>query len=407
MIYNVGAMRQRWIIFILVVFLAGCVLEAQMVKIHPNCPEIPATTFKAAGLDAKSGALNFGQVVTVGETSIKADPKIISGISQGVRDDQITDALICAAKERGELSSGEQVNYAWSVARFYNRTNPTADQAIRFHKENPFPATPRSERKGNNPQIASIRKLIGEGYALKDDIEREYRFHHQQPNYSENEESLLKGWNSKADAWKKTVLSTLQGIDPILVGRFNNVQSSPFVLLGESIKWNALNNYLNARIDFLNQYLDKVPAFSELDSTEIQALKDSITGGDSFAYITFLLQFSPPRPILLHQGKYPLYDVTARILDLGKVKPGAISLSDLEKSDILDIGNLGPHHSRMLNPVSLPNDSLRWNISFNARNQYLHRITSNAPHRKSMENRSQGCNGSAGRRRVEDIARNS
>ncbi|MBX3326724.1 MAG: hypothetical protein U0223_03330 [Nitrospira sp.] len=134
-----------------------------MVKITPNCPEIPATTFKAVGLDARAGSLKFGQLVTVGEISIKSDPQIISGISQSVRDDQTTDALICAARDRGELKSEEQIAHAWKVARFYNRTNPTAEDAIKFHKENPFPATPQPRSETDLKEMQTIREALSGG----------------------------------------------------------------------------------------------------------------------------------------------------------------------------------------------------------------------------------------------------
>jgi hypothetical protein len=136
--------------------LTNCVQSVTNAKIHPNCPEIPATTFEKIGLDAKAGALQFGQLVTVGEFSAKSDPAIISGISQSVRDDQITDALVCAARERGELKSEEQIAHAWKVARFY-RLNPTPADAMEFHKQNPFPTAP-----GNSQTPATYRRLSEE-----------------------------------------------------------------------------------------------------------------------------------------------------------------------------------------------------------------------------------------------------
>jgi hypothetical protein len=239
-------MHHVLLILVFAVTFAGCAHEVQMVRIHPKCPEIPATTFKAAGLDATAGSVKFGQLVTLGEISIKSDPQIISGVSQGVRDDQQTRALICDSKERGELKTEEQVAYAWKVARFH-RANPNSDEVIRFYRENPFPGTTSSQRKETDTEHAVlIRKLIEEGYALQADIEREYQLHHRQPDYSSNEENLVQGWNGMIHAWINKTVSTLQGIDPILVGRFNNAQISDNMLVGESVKWNSLNNYLNA-----------------------------------------------------------------------------------------------------------------------------------------------------------------
>lgn len=240
-------------ILVLAISLTGCAHEVQMVMIHPNCPEIPATTFKTAGLDAKAGSVKFGQMVTA-ETSIKLDPQIISGISQSVRDDQTTDALICASRERGELKTEEQVDHAWKKARFH-RTDRTADEVIRFYKENPFPTTQRST--------------------------------------------------------------------------------------------------------------------SELELKEIQAIKDTFIGGDSFAYVVFTSQFGVPRLLLFHEGKYPLYGVSARISDLDKTKGRKYTLSDLENEIKFNFGELAPHNSRILMEMPIPNDSLRWNIFFGARNGFF------------------------------------
>ena len=137
--YNRPMLKKVIIGCALVAAFTHCVQPVKTAKIHPNCPEIPATTFEKVGLDAKAGALEFGKLVTVGELTIKSDPQIISGISQSVRDDQITDALICAAKERGELKTDEQIAHAWKVARFFARTNPIPAEAMEFYKQNPFP----------------------------------------------------------------------------------------------------------------------------------------------------------------------------------------------------------------------------------------------------------------------------
>jgi len=146
---------------VLVTALTHCVQPVKTVKIHPNCPEIPATTFEKVGLDAKAGALQFGKLVTVGELTVRSDPQIISGISQSVRDDQITDALICAARERGELKTDEQIAHAWKVARFY-RTNPTPDKAMEFYKQNPFPVTPGSPDISQHSEGPNSPNIIGD-----------------------------------------------------------------------------------------------------------------------------------------------------------------------------------------------------------------------------------------------------
>src|SRR6478609_5690772 len=52
----------------------------------------------------------------------------------------------------------------------------------------------------------------------------------------------------------------------------------------------------------------------------------SVTGGDSFAYMGFLLQFDVPRLMLFHEGQYPLYGLNARISDLDKTTDRQYSL---------------------------------------------------------------------------------
>ena len=155
-------MRHGLITLAFAINLTSCAHEVQMVKIHPDCPEIPATTFKAAGLDAKAGSLKFGELLTIGEISLQSDPIIISGISQSVRDDQTTDALICASKMRGELKTEDQVDHAWKKARFH-REKRTADEVIRFYKENPFPKTPRIDSEMGSKEMQALRDSITGG----------------------------------------------------------------------------------------------------------------------------------------------------------------------------------------------------------------------------------------------------
>ncbi|MEO7858881.1 MAG: hypothetical protein ABIU05_00315 [Nitrospirales bacterium] len=147
--------------FALMAALTHCVQPVKTVKIHPNCPEIPATTFEKIGLDAKAGALQFGNLVTIGELTVKSNPQIISGISQSVRDDQITDDLICAAKERGELKTYEQIAHAWKVARFFGRTTPTPAEAMEFYKQNPFPATSGKQLSEVSPSASVSQQSNG------------------------------------------------------------------------------------------------------------------------------------------------------------------------------------------------------------------------------------------------------
>ncbi|MDL1888126.1 hypothetical protein FBQ96_00840 [Nitrospirales bacterium NOB] len=227
-------------------------------EIHPDCPRVPSTAFGKVGLDAKAGAAKFGQLVTLGDMQINADPNLISAMSQTVRDDQITDALICAARKRNELTTPEQIDHAWKVARFY-RMNPSPADAISFHAQNPFPSTRKIVQQSvSNDTRNSLRKLIADGYALKEGIEREYYMHRREKTFEANQDRLIGEWNQRAGIWHDEATRNLQMIDPIARARFSNYQGLPYFRIGENVKWSNLNNWLNHKLDFLNQYVDKL-----------------------------------------------------------------------------------------------------------------------------------------------------
>lgn len=102
-------------------------------------------------------------------------------------------------------------------------------------------------------------------------------------------------------------------------------------------------------------------------------IASSITGGNSFAYIAL----PPVAPstyglTVIHQGKYPLYDLNVRIVDLAKWgKKQTRSLFDLQKDEQhLRIGNLAAGQASVLGPVQIDSDSTSWNLFFGARNGF-------------------------------------
>jgi len=244
---------------ILVSLISGCASQIQPVTIHPNCPSIPATTFNAVGLDAKAGAMKFGEVVTIGELSVKSDPKIISGISKSVIDDQVTHSLICAARERGELKTREQIDHAWKVARFY-RTNPTSDDAMEFYKQNPFPVDPAAFQNRKSP--------LKVGVSADTVRQRFFQFHEEglalvrmldTDTIKVSPESKL-----KVKAWISTAQTYIESnfADPIYAHRFKNFADLPSPkipsadALGE--EWMRFRAAVMYRIVRLDQYLDKI-----------------------------------------------------------------------------------------------------------------------------------------------------
>lgn len=104
----------------------------------------------------------------------------------------------------------------------------------------------------------------------------------------------------------------------------------------------------------------------------------SIMGGASFAYIVptfFDPTHNAPMLTLVHQGEYPLYDLTVRILDMATFdKSGRQNNSDSDKlrEEVqLSISNIAPNQTSLLKTVQLDSDPLRWNLFFSARTGFF------------------------------------
>lgn len=106
-------------------------------------------------------------------------------------------------------------------------------------------------------------------------------------------------------------------------------------------------------------------------------IAQSITGGDSFAYITptFLMGSSKSALLtLVHQGEYPLYDLNIRIVDLDKFEKvkQRYSLQDMQKDEMhFSVSNLAPNEASFLSRVHIQSNTMRWNIFFSARNGFF------------------------------------
>jgi hypothetical protein len=116
-----------------------------------------------------------------------------------------------------------------------------------------------------------------------------------------------------------------------------------------------------------------------LQSDEIadlnKELKNFVIGGNSFCYLTMASLNSVTNISLLaavHQGKYHLYDVRARIVDLEKLDElkGKFTVETMKYTDTnISVGDLVPGYSAMLNTINLgTSDTRRFNIFFTARN---------------------------------------
>lgn len=102
----------------------------------------------------------------------------------------------------------------------------------------------------------------------------------------------------------------------------------------------------------------------------------SITGGDSFCYLWFVSGGgSPNEPILMliHQGKYPLYDVQLDILDVEKGDQLRMPLTVegvlAQAHTILNVGTMSPGQVRMSGRWHLPDgQGQRYQVDILARN---------------------------------------
>lgn len=107
-------------------------------------------------------------------------------------------------------------------------------------------------------------------------------------------------------------------------------------------------------------------------------LASSVTGGVSFAYILpsfFDPTHNSPMFTLVHQGEYPLYDLTVRILDISifdNIMGQNNSYSDKLRDEVeLSVSNIAPNQTSMLKTVQLGTGPLRWNLFFSARTGYF------------------------------------
>jgi hypothetical protein len=130
-----------------------------------------------------------------------------------------------------------------------------------------------------------------------------------------------------------------------------------------------LNRHIaNAQIE-LRKRSDEV---AELNRT----IAASVTGGDSYCYLT-LSHLGPNNAIIVivHQGNYPLYDVSIRMVDLDKYEevsrkfPNS-TFESLKLSETnIPVGNLSPGQARLMHSMQTSTaDKFRHNIFISARN---------------------------------------
>jgi hypothetical protein len=122
------------------------------------------------------------------------------------------------------------------------------------------------------------------------------------------------------------------------------------------------------RANFERELRAKSDEIAELNRT----IARSVTGGDSYAYVNLV---PGADGALVHEGRFPLYDVSVRIVDVDKLNAIARSTSPaaaFEQSQVvLKIGNLGAQQAAMIGrwPESDSN-AQNLNIFVGARNGF-------------------------------------
>ena len=98
-----------------------------------------------------------------------------------------------------------------------------------------------------------------------------------------------------------------------------------------------------------------------------KTITNSIMGGDSFCYLYFGVEDG--FLTLLSNGKYPMYDVKIRVVDLDKFETKNI----FESGTSFDIGNIPSGVAMMVSAWGLPKDKekIRYNVFISARNGFF------------------------------------
>lgn len=121
----------------------------------------------------------------------------------------------------------------------------------------------------------------------------------------------------------------------------------------------------------LEQRLEAIVGQLEHATREITAYT---IGGDSWCYFAISMRDGDDRSvwIAMHQGTYPLYNVSAHIVDLAAFDVG-LKIGDLSAGDSYEqIGDLIAHQARMVRTVDLGSGDARdFNVFFSARNGFF------------------------------------
>ena len=120
--------------------------------------------------------------------------------------------------------------------------------------------------------------------------------------------------------WKVAYVAgflVMAAIAIVFVIRVSNEAESSAAKLGGKIGELQTATAETARLQRLNNQVEA--QLLQLANTNTSLARKGIatvTGGDSYCYMDFIYQFGGHTPVFLHSGKYPIYDLSARIVDL-------------------------------------------------------------------------------------------
>lgn len=148
------------------------------------------------------------------------------------------------------------------------------------------------------------------------------------------------------------------------------------------------NDLLKVKIDSLTSHsleqlstiqrltMQNAELASKLGASNIQ-INGNLTGGDGFIELQIAKHISNVAAfVAVHHGKYPLYDIQSRIVDVEMFQqdlinsPSITQTQLLKSSRILEIGSLAPTLSKLMEPTDLLLDKNErtFNIFTTARN---------------------------------------
>jgi hypothetical protein len=142
------------------------------------------------------------------------------------------------------------------------------------------------------------------------------------------------------------------------------------------------------KLDKLGKATDEIKRLTDLNTQLQEKLVElskqsieTVTGGDSYSYLRFpTFDQTGGFPIILHEGKFPLYDLEVQIVDLNRFEQSTAKLKQpslqqyflSSTAAVLKVGTLAPNqgHAILGKPVPFTNEQPKFRIFFKARNGF-------------------------------------